>query len=181
MRVRRLLVSVALAALGGCAFPHEFSAPPRSLPPLSVDVAASEVTSEIGGANSHREEIARFLEEISEENTLRGMPRKPARFRAVVRGDSRWGKLAGSFFYCGIYIGLVTDCGYVDVDRTVELEIEIDGKRYAGSGWSSRGASTWFNASGYHSLKEATEIAVRRSIEAGAYRAPTASIESSQP
>lgn len=181
MRVRRLLVSVALAALGGCAFPHEFSAPPRSLPPLSVDVAASEVTSEIGNARDHRDQIARFLEEISEENAVRGVPRKPARFRAVVRGESHWGQVLGSVLYCAFQIGLLTDCAYVDVDRTVEIELEVDGRRYAGSGWSSRGASTWFNATGYHSLKEATEIAVRRSIESGAYRTPTASAESSQP
>jgi hypothetical protein len=166
-------------ALGACATPHFFDAPPRSLPPLSVDIAASEVASEIGDAPGHRETIARFLEDLTARDSA--TPRRPARFRAVVRGESHYGQFLGSFFYCGFYLGLITDCSYWNVDRTVELELEVDGHRYAGAAWAGRGASTWFNTSGYHSLKEATELAVRRGIDSGAYLVPAAASEGARP
>jgi hypothetical protein len=179
MRVRRLPLLAATSFLGACATPHFFDAPPRALPPLSVDIAASEVTSEIGDAPGHRETIARFLEDLtaSDANT----PRRPARFRAIVRGESHYGQFVGSIFYCALYIGLITDCSYWNVDRAIDLELEVDGRRYAGAGWAGRGASTWFNTGGYYSLKEATELAVRRGVEAGAYFAPATSIEASRP
>ncbi len=175
MRARRLPVLALSLSLGACATPYFFDAPPRALPPLSVDIAASEVTSEIGDAPYHREVIARLLEDLTARDA--SIPRTPARFRAVVRGESRYSQLVGSIFYCGVYIGLLTDCSYWHVDRTVELEVEVGGRRFAGGGWASRGASTWFNTSGYHSLKEATENAVRRGIEAGAYSAPAPATE----
>ncbi len=179
MHVSRLPLLAVPLLLGACATPHFFDAPPRSLPPLSIDVAASEVTSEIGDAPGHREAIARFLEDLSA--TDGNTPRRPARFRAVVRGESHYGQFIGSFFYCVGYFGLVTDCSYWNVDRTVELELEVDGRRYAGAGWAGRGASSWFNSSGYHSLKEATELAVRRGVEGGAYSAPAVSSEGARP
>jgi hypothetical protein len=144
---------------------------PHALPPLSIDVAASEVTSEIGDADEHRAQIAEFLENVSARGDT---PRRPARFRAKVRGETAYGHLLlSSFTYCLSYIGVLYNCTYTSLDRSVELELEVDGKRYSGSGWANRFSSAWFNASGYHSLKEATEIAVRRGLETGAYRAPT--------
>ena len=179
MRARRLLLLALSSSLGACATPHFFDAPPRSLPPLSIDVAASEVASEIGDAPGHRETIARLLEDLTARDGAGA--RTPARFRAVVRGSSHYGQLIGSIFYCGGYLGLLTDCSYWNVDRTVELELEVDGRRYAGAGAAGRGASTWFNTSGYQSLKEATELAVRRGVEAGAYSVPPPSTEGSFP
>jgi hypothetical protein len=164
------LVVVGALALTGCATPHFFGKAPAALPPLSIDIAASEVTSEIGDAEAHRGQIAEFLEDI----TARGnAPRRPARFRARVRGETGYGHLlVSSVTYCLAYLGVVYNCTYTSLDRSVELELEVDGKRYSGTGWANRFSSAWFNAGGHHSLKEATELALRRGVENGGYRAP---------
>ena len=180
MRARTVFAFALPLALGACATPHAFGPPPRMLPPLAIDTEASEVTSLIGNAVGHREQLAHFLEEFTRPDVATDT-RHPARFRAVVRGESHYEDLVTSIFYCILYFGLATDCAYFDVDRAVDLEIEVDGSRFAGTGFSRRGASTWFNASGYYSLKEATEGAVRRGMEAGAYVAPAPSTLEGRP
>jgi hypothetical protein len=161
---------VCALALPGCATPYFMGKAPAALPPLSIDVAASEVSSEIGDAEEHRGRIAEFLESLSARGDL---PRRPARFRAKVRGETSYGHLLlSSFTYCLAYMGALYNCTYTNLDRSIEIELEVDGKRYTGSGWANRFSSVWFNVDGYHSLKEATEIAVRRGLEAGPYRAP---------
>jgi hypothetical protein len=164
------LLACAFVALTGCATPHFFGKPPAGLPPLSIDIAASEVTSEIGDAEAHRGQIAEFLEDATARG---GAPRRPARFRARVRGETSYGHLlVSTFTYCLAYVGVLYNCTYTSLDRSVDLEIEVDGRRYSGSGWANRFSSAWFNAGGHHSLKEATEVAIRRGVENGGYRAP---------
>jgi hypothetical protein len=180
MRARTVFVFALPLALGACATPHVFGPPPRMLPPLAIDTEASEVTSLIGDAAGHREKLAHFLEEFTRPDVPTDI-RHPARFRAVVRGESHYGTLLMSIFYCGVYFGLATDCAYFDVDRAVDLEIEVDGSRFSGAGFSRRGASAWFNASGHYSLKEATEGAVRHGMGAGAYIAPAPSTLEGRP
>ena len=163
---------VVALALPGCATPYFMGKAPATLPPLSIDIAASEVSSEIGDAEEHRAQIAEFLESVSARGDA---PRRPARFRAKVRGETAYGHLLlSTFTYCFAYLGVLYNCTYTSLDRSVELELEVDGKRYSGSGWANRFSSVWFNGGGYHSLKEATEIAVRRGLETGAFRAPNA-------
>lgn len=161
----------ALAALTttGCATPYSFGKTPGGLPPLSIDLRASEVTSTIGDAEGHRGQIATFLETLSEQ---KGVAPRPARFRAVVHGETHYGEYLLAVFYCMGYFGVLTNCAYTTLDRAVELELEVDGVRYSGAGFSSRNASTWFNASGYFSLKQATEDALRRGVTDGKYNAP---------
>ncbi len=178
LRLGSCVVALSAWTAAGCATPYLFGKPPGGLPPLTIDLRASEVTSTIGDAEGHRGKIAEFLETLSEE---KGVPRHAARFRAVVRGETHYAGFLLSLLYCLGPYGAVLNCSYTTLDREVELELEVDGVRYSGAGFSSRNASTWFNSSGYFSLKQATEDALRRGVTDGKYNAPRGQNDGNEP
>ena len=134
------------------------------MPTYRIDVMASEVTAQGPGANEEvavifREKIGAMLHEMVADRGDLSPDSPPARFRAHVSYDQSSWPMAPC-----LYLLVLFGCPGSQVERAVDLTLEVDGRTYEGHGESSGAAGIYYNTGGYTTTQTAVEDALKDAL-----------------
>ncbi|HEX2731551.1 MAG TPA: hypothetical protein VHM70_08105 [Polyangiaceae bacterium] len=151
-------VWICISAITGCALPPQAHAP-DDLPPLQIDLAASEVrANSLADAAQLRSAIAGDLGTFAARE---GSPR-PTRFLVTVdQKTNSWPMFACLVAYT------ILGCPTATVETDVELTLELQGRTLHGKGHFNSAAGLYYDQNGVKGALGATRLALADALRSG--------------
>lgn len=149
------MVAVGGVLLGCAVTPMPAS--PADLPPIRVDVQASEVDAN-GFVNAEELRTA-VANDLGAWSSRPGTP-QATRFRAVVRQKAEiWPTFACLVAYT------ILGCPTAVIVTEVDLTVEVGSRRFHGVGQAKSVQGLYYGAGGRNGVKSATRMALQKALE----------------